>query len=443
MQRHALLMYTSCGWFFDEVSRPEGVQLLRYAAHAIKLAGEAAGIQLEKGFLARLETVPSNVGIFQHGAEIFRQLVLPSQISLDHVAAHYAMSSLFTPCAFEKRLYCYGIERLDYDLRRMGAQTLAVGELRITSEITQEVAHLLFALLHLGGWDLRCWVQPFPGGDAYPRTKQGLFEALYQGGVSQTVQALHRMVGDKCYGLQNLLAEERHRILRLSSQETLNRLDELYTQLYRESWGILAAFHRDRLEGPQELQVVTEIAMGHKARVSLEALERETREFPIQAPDLCLSYLADLEAITLEARDLRCQINTPHGKETLDRLVLRVLRHLLHDSDSDRREILLGWLERLLGLCNRLHLGLGCDRAQELYLKIFHGEIIPQLIDWHLSAPRGDCPSSSTVEREPRAETDWTEIQVRRFLDVGRELRVDVSLFDFFLRQPRSPASCS
>jgi alpha-amylase/alpha-mannosidase (GH57 family) len=128
MQRHALLMYTSCGWFFEEVSRPEGVQLLRYAAHAMKLARDVAGIQLEKDFLERLERVPSNVGIFQHGAEIYRQLVLPSQISLEQVAAHYAMSSLFTPCASKERLYCYVIEQLDYELRRMGVQNLAVGE---------------------------------------------------------------------------------------------------------------------------------------------------------------------------------------------------------------------------------------------------------------------------------------------------------------------------
>ena len=52
MQRHALLMYTSCGWFFEEISRPEGVQILRYAARAIELAGDVAGVQLEKGFFA-------------------------------------------------------------------------------------------------------------------------------------------------------------------------------------------------------------------------------------------------------------------------------------------------------------------------------------------------------------------------------------------------------
>ncbi|HEY9648865.1 MAG TPA: DUF3536 domain-containing protein, partial [Chroococcidiopsis sp.] len=74
MQRHALLMYTSCGWFFEEVSRPEGTQILRYAARAVELAGDVAGVQLEKEFVKRLGSIPSNIDTFAHGGEVYRQL---------------------------------------------------------------------------------------------------------------------------------------------------------------------------------------------------------------------------------------------------------------------------------------------------------------------------------------------------------------------------------
>ena len=89
MQRHALLMFTSCGWFFEEISRPEGVQILRYAARAVELAGEVTGIQLEKDFVDRLDLAPSNVECFKTGAEVYRQLVTTAQVSLKQVAAHY------------------------------------------------------------------------------------------------------------------------------------------------------------------------------------------------------------------------------------------------------------------------------------------------------------------------------------------------------------------
>ena len=40
LQRHAMLMYTSCGWFFDELSRPEPVQVIQYAGRVVQLAQE-------------------------------------------------------------------------------------------------------------------------------------------------------------------------------------------------------------------------------------------------------------------------------------------------------------------------------------------------------------------------------------------------------------------
>ncbi|HEY9807049.1 MAG TPA: DUF3536 domain-containing protein, partial [Candidatus Obscuribacterales bacterium] len=121
MQRHALLMYTSCGWFFEELSRPEGVQILRYAARALELAGDVSGVQLEKGFVKRLGTAPSNIEYFRHGSGVYRHLVTTAQITLEQVAAHYAISSLFTTYPPEQRLYCYTAHQLDYQLQRMGS----------------------------------------------------------------------------------------------------------------------------------------------------------------------------------------------------------------------------------------------------------------------------------------------------------------------------------
>ena len=60
MQRHAMLMYTSCGWFFDDPSGLETTQILRYAARAIELCPEPGRTAIEADFLGRLEAVRSN-----------------------------------------------------------------------------------------------------------------------------------------------------------------------------------------------------------------------------------------------------------------------------------------------------------------------------------------------------------------------------------------------
>ncbi|NET36475.1 MAG: DUF3536 domain-containing protein [Cyanothece sp. SIO1E1] len=278
MQRHALFMYTSCGWFFDEISRPEGTQILRYASRAIELAGDVAGIQLESEFLDRLAAAPSNVETFRDGADIYRRLVNPAQIAMEQVAAHYAISSLFTSYPQAHRIYCYTTHKLDYQMQRMGTLTLAVGQLQLISEITREQIDLMFAVLHLGGWDFHCCIQPFSGRRSYSAIKSKLFAVLEQASAAQTILAMSEIFGDRSYSLQDLFAEERHRIMRLLSNETLTRLDQLYTQVYRDNYGILMAFQRDHLEVPQELRVAAEIALSHRALVSIRALERETSD---------------------------------------------------------------------------------------------------------------------------------------------------------------------
>ena len=110
-----MYMYTSCGWFFEEISRPEGTQILRYAARAIELAGEVSGIALESEFVERLALAPSNVDNFKKPGRGFNEhLVRPSRVTLEQVAAHYAMSSLFTDYRKEQSIHCYTVNQQDY-----------------------------------------------------------------------------------------------------------------------------------------------------------------------------------------------------------------------------------------------------------------------------------------------------------------------------------------
>ena len=385
MQRHALLMYTSCGWFFEELSRPEGTQILRYAARALELAGDVAGIQLEKAFVKRLALAPSNVETFKHGAEIYRQLVSPAQISFAQVAAHYAISSLFTTYPTEHRVYCYTAHQADYQIQRMGSLTLAVGELHLTSEITRESQHSVFAVLHLGGWDFHCCIQPFAGRRAYSQLKETLFNAVKEASAARTILAMSELLGTPSYSLQDLFPEERQRIMRLLSQETLTRLDQLYTQVYRDNYGVLMAFHRDELPVPQELQVAAEIAIGQRLLQALRSLEQVQSD----TADLGLNYLAELEAIAMEAATLHCTFNQPEAREILQRVIGRSLWVLLHQSDLSAVDTSLEpqvqRLERLLDLDQHLKLHISLAKAQEIYLHWWHGQPVdthqlPQLL---------------------------------------------------------------
>ncbi|MBD2344279.1 DUF3536 domain-containing protein [Anabaena subtropica] len=393
MQRHALFMFTSCGWFFEELSRPEGTQILRYAARALELAGDVAGVQLEKGFLKRLGLAPSNVDSFKHGGEVYRQLVQTAQISFKQVAAHYAISSLFNnqnsqpnpvvPTRLnaasqqpklnthQKRVYCYTVNEIDYQLQRMGSLTLAVGNLKLVSEITWESENLVFAVLHLGGWDFHCCIQLFTGRRDYSQLKEKLFASLQQASAAQTILAMTQIFGNETLSLQNLFAEERHRIMRLLSQETLTRLDQLYTQAYRDNYGVLMAFHRDELAVPQELQVAAEIALGYRCMTTLRSLEQDITE-----PQLSWNHVVELEAIATEAKHLRCRLNIPEGKQMLEQLILRLLWKLLHDANGSFATDI-QCLERLINVSYELNIGISLHQSQELYFSCLQSQIVP------------------------------------------------------------------
>jgi alpha-amylase/alpha-mannosidase (GH57 family) len=392
MQRHALLMFTSCGWFFEELSRPEGVQILRYAARAIELAADVSGVMLEEKFIKMLEPAPSRVPSLGNGAEVYRQLVITAKISLKQVAAHYAISSLFTSYSRSQQVYCHMIEQQDYQLQRMGSLALAIGQIQLTSAITQETVEYVFAVLHLGGYDFHCCIQSFAGRRDYEQIKQNLFQTLEQASAAVVVLKMADAFGEEYFSLSHLFAEERHRILHLLSKETLTRLDQLYAQVYRDNYGILAAFRRDRLPVPVELQVAAEITLNQRLLSELKRLEAG-EQLPI----------AELDAVAIEAENLGCNLQRGEAAKILEDSIWRSLSKLFQDqipnlnvnghlsaqnsnqnssqfSTQDSSQISnqidqvvqINQLFQAINLAERLHLNLNLDRAQELYWHEFH-----------------------------------------------------------------------
>ena len=407
MQRHTLLMYTSCGWFFEEISRPEGVQIMSYAARALELAGEVAGIQLKQEFALRLAQAPSNVAIFGDGQQVYQQLVAPSQIGLQQLAAHYAISSLFTNYLQQERIYCYEVEQLDYQKQQMGTLTMAVGQVRLTSEITRESQHIIFAVLHLGGWDFHCCIDSFNGRLAYAELKQQLFADIKHASAAKVILTMNRlMVGSQSFNLQDLFAEERHRIIRLLTVKTKKHLDQLYTQLYRENYSMLAAFQREELPVPQELKVAAEVALSYRCLETVTKLEKA-----IQDPTAIDRCLAELNAIATEASYLHCRLNIPEAKKILEQVILRLLWQLLYDGDPSTLEADVIRLETAIALGDRLHLGLALDRAQEVYFNCLHQRIVPECI----------------ISANGRNSCRWDITQIKPLLKLGQTLAIDVS----------------
>src|SRR5207302_10722424 len=146
LQRNAQLMYTSCGWFFAEISGLETVQILKYAARALQLAREATGADLEPAFDESLSRAPSNLPDLRDGSRVYDLLVKPSVVTLEGVAAHSAISNLFDE-ARSPRLFCYDVTVRGRRREKAGGATLAMSQLEVRSLLTGELRSLSACVL--------------------------------------------------------------------------------------------------------------------------------------------------------------------------------------------------------------------------------------------------------------------------------------------------------
>ena len=148
MQRHAMLMYTSCAWFFAEVSGIETLQVLQYANRAIRYAEQLTGEDLHPAFLQKLEATPSNV--YENAAIAYRKYVEPAAVNLERVGMHYAASSLFEEYPEHLDFFNYISDSEVFDRRKAGNYKLAVGRITLHSKITHSQKHFSFAVVYLG-----------------------------------------------------------------------------------------------------------------------------------------------------------------------------------------------------------------------------------------------------------------------------------------------------
>ncbi len=244
LQRHAMLMYTSCGWFFDELSRTETVQVLQYAGRAIQLAQDLFGDHLEDDFLAVLEGAESNVPEQGNGRQIYERYVRPARVDLVKVGAHFAISSMFVGDGERDEIYCYRIDRDAYGRREVGRAALATGRTRVTSKITGMTAVLSFAVLHFGDHNISGGVLPFSGESAHEELIRRVTEPFDQADLPAALRQLDDGFGPATYSLRSLFRDEQRRVLDRILETMLTDV-ETQTRQVHENHAALTRFLAD------------------------------------------------------------------------------------------------------------------------------------------------------------------------------------------------------
>jgi hypothetical protein len=213
MQRHAMLMYTSCGWFFDELSGIETVQVIFYAGRAIQLGKDVLAHDVEDEFLQRLAFARSNLPQYSDGATIYRKWVKPAVVDLLGVAAHYAISSMFEAYADQNSIYSYNVDVLSHHEEMAGRARMAVGRVKVTSRVTCQSEDVTFGALHFGDHNITAGVRPYQGDENYCTTQVAVTDAFSRADVPAAVLALHEHFPGHMYSLKSLFRDEQRKVL--------------------------------------------------------------------------------------------------------------------------------------------------------------------------------------------------------------------------------------
>jgi hypothetical protein len=270
MQRHALLMYTSCGWFFDELSGIETVQIIQYAARAIQLAG-IFGNDLEPEFLDRLSKAESNLPDPHDGRQIYERYVKPAIMTRETVAAHYAISSLFQSYPTEARIYSFTVRQEDRQLFTVGKTRLATGRTKIIFEITRSSDPLTYAVFHTGDHIINCAVREDGDPQGYAKLVQELRVPFEHGDFSEMIRVMDHHFGPIHYSVEHLFRDEQRVVL---DQILASPRDEIYGTLRHitEHYAPLRRFMADLRSPPlKALGVATEIVLNAELRRHFES----------------------------------------------------------------------------------------------------------------------------------------------------------------------------
>ena len=304
LQRHLMLMYTSCGWFFDEPTGTETVQVLQYAARAVQLGQQLFGRDCEELFLKRLELVHSNIPEFGNGREVYERFVRPAMLDLPGVAAHYAISSFFDGYQRSGSVYSYQALLRDVSTFKNGDIRLAAGVVEIRSIITHAQLDFNFAVLHSGGHNLRAGV--CEAHDEFPEFVKQARQSLRDSGARECLRTLDHYFGAATYSLKSLFRDERQRIITQIVDSTLADIDKLYGDLYDHNVTLIDFLRDLAIPLPPILRVSSEFVLNNEIRRSLSN-----------------------EKIEVERLRLLIEMAAPRGV-TLENSVKTALRQRLH-----------------------------------------------------------------------------------------------------------------
>ncbi len=350
LQRHAQLMYTSCGWFFDDISGIETVQIIAYAGRVLQLAHKlfsdpvrfgTQASDLEAEFLRILALAKSNSPDFTDGAEVYRRFVTAGRLDLESVGAHYAISSMFRSYPDSGQIFCFDVQRHTYDVLTSGRGRFSVGRASLRSRITEETEDICFAVLHLGDQNLSAAVKHFKPEDAeaWDTFVASARSSIRRANLPELIRNIDEYFDSTLYSLASLFADEQQRILKSILNQTLSEVENSLIRIYEEHATLLDFLCEAHVPAPPALAITAGFAINAGLRRALEAETFDSAELARLLRRAEIDHVTldnDLLSYTSDKRMKRAMVRLESAAELQSPQNLTVLNETLAIAESLR-----------------------------------------------------------------------------------------------------------
>lgn len=265
MLRQGQLMYTSCGWFFNELSGIETIQILKYAARAIQLADRISKTSYEEIFCAELKNAKSNLEDHGDGAQIYATLIKPTIMTLEKVVNHFAVYSIFCsfdPGASDHSFYIYNVKQIERTLVYREEEYLLVGMVSVQSNFTLRKGIFAYTFIYPNSGDeLCCFVKEVDADFDYDAVKDNI-SRVFEQDHKAIKPLLQQIFGDETYSLADIFSDERQEIADKILKEKLATIQMDYGKIYRDNESLVEALGKLKLELPEEILIPAKFTLG-------------------------------------------------------------------------------------------------------------------------------------------------------------------------------------
>ena len=398
IQRQAMLMYTSCGWFFSEISGIETVQIMKYAARAMQLAARFTSKNLEEKFLEILSQAKSNIPEFGTGKDIFERFVKPSIITVKQIATLWALSSLYQDFEDEENVYCYTITRKAYKKVQKNSSTFIVGHIEIQSKITLQKSNVMFALMQYAGGDFHCTIKEYSDDAEFNIIKNDLIKIYTMNTLTEIIRALDEYFGKEYFTLKDIFIEERRKILQILLKGKLEKFSQTYQEMYDEGKGSIYHLQGLGLSIPDEFKISAEYALSHKFNdIVVHSGGFVEDDLIQQATD-----------INFEAKKIDIKLDKSPSNLVFSKKILQNINRLVHSFEIQQADVVLEIFDNV----RKLELNVDIAEAQNIYFtKIYHRI--------------GDIIASEAFKNKKSSNKRFVEM----LLDIGENLNINTEFY--------------